>query len=123
MNLDRLKPLAGADVAGKRVLLRADLNVPVAEGRVSDKTRLERLVPGLAALAGRGARVVLVSHFGRPEGPDAAKSFRGLAGRNGAGYLGGWPKSTCQPGSPANGPSSPSLPASTPVRSHPQFAT
>ena len=68
MQLDKLKTTAGLDVAGKRVLVRADLNVPVADGRVTDATRLTRLVPGLQDLAKRGAKVVVLSHFGRPKG-------------------------------------------------------
>jgi phosphoglycerate kinase len=68
MELDKLKTTAGLDVAGKRVLVRADLNVPVADGRVTDATRLTRLVPGILDLARRGAKVVVLSHFGRPKG-------------------------------------------------------
>lgn len=68
MQLDKLKTTAGLDVAGKRVLVRADLNVPVADGRVTDATRLTRLVPGLQDLAKRGAKVIVLSHFGRPKG-------------------------------------------------------
>ncbi len=56
------------DPAGKRVLLRCDLNVPMSEGKVTDGTRLERLVPTISALTERGARVLLASHFGRPKG-------------------------------------------------------
>ncbi len=71
MNLDRLKTIDAADVAGKRVLVRADLNVPVQDGAVSDATRLERLIPGLKDLADRGGKVIVLSHFGRPKGgPD-----------------------------------------------------
>jgi phosphoglycerate kinase len=89
MNLDRLRPIADTDVNGRRVLVRADLNVPVADGKVSDATRLERLVPGLKDLAGRGARVVVMSHFGRPKGGPApefslrpvAASLAGLLGK------------------------------------------
>ena len=68
MNLDKLKTTAAVDVKGKRVLVRADLNVPVKDGRVTDATRLERLVPGLKDLAARGAKVIVLSHFGRPDG-------------------------------------------------------
>jgi phosphoglycerate kinase len=68
MQLDKLKTTAGLDVAGKRVLVRADLNVPLADGRVTDATRLTRLVPGILDLARRGAKVVVLSHFGRPKG-------------------------------------------------------
>ena len=71
MNLNKLKTTSGVDVAGKRVLVRADLNVPTKDGRVTDATRLERIVPGLQDLMGRGARVIVLSHFGRPKGgPD-----------------------------------------------------
>jgi phosphoglycerate kinase len=56
------------DCAGKRVLLRADLNVPVREGKITDLTRLERLTPTIRELAQKGARVVVVSHFDRPKG-------------------------------------------------------
>jgi phosphoglycerate kinase len=67
------------DVAGKRVLVRADLNVPMKDGAVQDATRIERLAPTLIELADRGARVVLMSHFGRPKGrPDPADSLRPL---------------------------------------------
>ena len=64
---------------GKSILMRSNavgdymtfaLNVPVADGKVSDATRLTRLVPGLEALARRGARVIVISHFGRPKGRD-----------------------------------------------------
>jgi phosphoglycerate kinase len=71
MNLDNLKTTAGANVSGKRVLVRADLNVPVKDGKVTDATRLERLMPGLRDLASRGAKVVVISHFGRPKGGPA----------------------------------------------------
>src|SRR5262249_35413185 len=77
MELDRLKTTAGLDLKAKRVLVRADLNVPVKDGKVSDATRLERLVPGLQDLAERGARIVVISHFGRPKGgPDPQFSLK-----------------------------------------------
>src|SRR3546814_12508025 len=62
------RTLDDLDVAGKRVLLRADLNVPVRDGRVSDRTRLDRLLPTIRELADKGARVVVTSNFGRPQG-------------------------------------------------------
>lgn len=68
MNFDNLKSSAAADVRGKRVLVRADLNVPMKDGRVTDATRLERVAPGIKDLAQRGARVIVISHFGRPKG-------------------------------------------------------
>jgi len=62
------RTLDDADVAGKRVLLRLDLNVPMKDGAVTDATRIERAAPTVAELAGKGARVVVVSHYGRPKG-------------------------------------------------------
>ena len=62
------RTLDDIDVAGRRVLLRADLNVPMREGAVTDTTRLDRLAPTIAELADKGARVVVVSHFDRPKG-------------------------------------------------------
>ena len=65
------------DVRGKRVLLRADLNVPVRDGVVTDATRIERLAPTIETLIGKGAAVVVMSHFGRPDGkPDTKFSLR-----------------------------------------------
>ncbi|HZB92169.1 MAG TPA: phosphoglycerate kinase [Stellaceae bacterium] len=64
------------DPNGKRVLLRADLNVPMKDGKPSDGTRIERLAPTIRELAERGAKVAVMSHFGRPKGkPDAAFSL------------------------------------------------
>ena len=79
MDLDKLKTTDGVDVRGKRVLVRCDLNVPVDGGRVTDATRLERLVPGLKALAKRGAKVIVLSHFGRPKGIDPSLSLAPIA--------------------------------------------
>ena len=62
------KTIDGIDVANKRVLLRADLNVPVRDGRITDLTRIERLSPTIEELAEAGARVIVVSHFDRPGG-------------------------------------------------------
>jgi len=58
-------------IAGKRVLVRVDLNVPVADGKVSDTTRIERIVPTLDELSKKGAKVILLAHFGRPKGGPA----------------------------------------------------
>jgi phosphoglycerate kinase len=62
------KTLDNLDVSGKRVLLRADLNVPVRDGRITDLTRIERLSPTIRELAGKGAKVIVCSHFDRPKG-------------------------------------------------------
>ena len=67
------RTLDGVAVAGKRVLLRADLNVPMHDGQISDLTRIERLTPTIRELAGKGARVILCSHFGRPKGKPVAE--------------------------------------------------
>ena len=79
MNLDKLKPISSADVKGKRVIVRADLNVPVQDGKVSDATRLTRLIPGLKELAGRGAKVIVLSHFGRPKERNTKDSLKPVA--------------------------------------------
>ena len=60
------------DIAGKRVLVRVDLNVPVADGKVSDATRIERVAPTIKELSDKGARVILLAHFGRPKGEPVA---------------------------------------------------
>jgi phosphoglycerate kinase len=76
--MPRFRILDDLDVAGKRVLLRADLNVPVKDGKVTDATRIERLAPTIEALLQKGAKVVVMSHFGRPKGPDPVLSLRPL---------------------------------------------
>jgi phosphoglycerate kinase len=68
------------DVAGKRVLLRADLNVPVKDGKVTDATRIERLAPTIETLIAKGAKTVVISHFGRPKGVDPSQSLKPLVG-------------------------------------------
>lgn len=64
------------EVAGKRVLVRADLNVPAKDGKVTDTTRIDRSAATIKDLAGRGARVVILTHFGRPKGRDEKFSQR-----------------------------------------------
>ncbi len=67
-------------VAGKRVMVRVDVNVPMADGRVTDATRIERIVPTIEDLAAKGAKVILLAHFGRPKGkPNAEMSLRPVA--------------------------------------------
>jgi phosphoglycerate kinase len=62
------RTLDNVNVTSKRVLLRADLNVPVRDGKITDLTRLERLCPTIRELAGKGAKVIVCSHFDRPKG-------------------------------------------------------
>src|SRR3569623_3674382 len=73
------RTLDDVDVKGKRVLLRVDLNVPMENGRVSDATRLERVAPTITELAGKGAKVILLAHFGRPKGRDPKDSLKPVA--------------------------------------------
>ncbi len=62
------RSVADMDVAGRRVLTRVDLNVPVEGGRVADATRIERIVPTVRSIAERGGRAILLAHFDRPKG-------------------------------------------------------
>lgn len=74
------RTLDDIDVTGKRVLLRADFNVPMKDGKVTDLTRIERGAVSIRELADRGAKVVVLSHFGRPDGkPVPAMSLRPIA--------------------------------------------
>ncbi len=71
--IDNLKSITSVEVLGKRVLIRTDLNVPMSGTEVSDATRIERLLPTLRDLTGRGAKVIILSHFGRPKGKPEEK--------------------------------------------------
>ena len=74
------RTLDDADVAGRRVLVRVDLNVPTESGRVTDTTRLERIAPTIREIAGKGGKAILLAHFGRPKGgPDEKNSLRPIA--------------------------------------------
>jgi len=78
--MSQFRTLDSADVFGKRVLLRVDLNVPMEHGKVSDTTRIERVVPTIREIADKGGKVILLAHFGRPKGgPDEANSLRPVA--------------------------------------------
>ena len=75
-----VRGLDGVDVRGKRVLVRVDLNVPTDNGRVTDATRIDRILPTIRELADAGGRVVLLAHFGRPKGkPEPKDSLRLIA--------------------------------------------
>jgi len=74
------RTLDDASLSGKRVLLRVDLNVPMEHGEVTDATRIDRVLHTIREIAGKGGKVILLAHFGRPKGgPDTANSLRPVA--------------------------------------------
>jgi phosphoglycerate kinase len=73
------RSLDDADVKGKRVLVRVDLNVPMQDGKVGDSMRIEEIVPTIRELADKGGKIILLSHFDRPKGPDPKYSLRPVA--------------------------------------------
>jgi phosphoglycerate kinase len=74
------RTLGDASVAGKRVLLRVDLNVPMEHGKVTDATRIDRVLHTIREISKKGGKVILLAHFGRPKGgPDEANSLRPVA--------------------------------------------
>jgi phosphoglycerate kinase len=78
--MNTFRTLDELDPRGKRVLLRVDLNVPTENGRVTDLTRIERVLPTMRELLTNGAKLVLLAHFGRPKGkPDPKESLRPVA--------------------------------------------
>jgi phosphoglycerate kinase len=82
LDLSRVRTIDGVDVRGKRVLIRVDFNVPIEGGVVADATRLERVLPTIAKLAREGAKVVVLSHLGRPKGvPTPETSLQPVAAK------------------------------------------
>jgi phosphoglycerate kinase len=71
--------IADVDVDGKRILVREDLNVPLAKGAIADDARIKAAIPTLGHLAERGAMVIVMSHLGRPKGVDPSLSLRPVA--------------------------------------------
>ncbi len=77
--MQSFRSLDDADVKGRRVLVRLDLNVPMQDGKVTDATRIEEVAPTITEIADKGGKVILLSHFGRPKGPDAKYSLKPVA--------------------------------------------
>src|SRR6187455_2958192 len=77
--MNAFRTLDAADPAGKRVLVRVDLNVPMENGRVTDITRIERVAPTIREIADKGGKVILLAHFGRPKGRDPKESLKPVA--------------------------------------------
>ncbi len=74
------KTLDDVDPAGKRVLVRVDLNVPMQDGAISDTTRIDRVLPTIRELSDKGGKVILLAHFGRPKGKvDPSQSLEPVA--------------------------------------------
>ncbi|MGP8170739.1 phosphoglycerate kinase, partial [Rhodoblastus sp.] len=74
------RTLDEAAVSSKRVLLRVDLNVPMEHGKVTDATRIDRVLATIREISKKGGKVILLAHFGRPKGgPDEANSLRPVA--------------------------------------------
>jgi phosphoglycerate kinase len=77
--MNSFRSLDDADVKGRRVLLRVDLNVPMQDGKVADATRITEIAPTITELADNGGKVILLSHLNRPKGRDPKDSLRPVA--------------------------------------------
>src|SRR6201997_1978858 len=73
------RSLDNADIKGKRVLLRVDLNVPMQDGKITDSTRIEEIAPTILELSDKGGKVILLSHLNRPKAPNPKDSLRPVA--------------------------------------------
>jgi phosphoglycerate kinase len=76
---DLFPTLDDAQLSGKRVLVRVDLNVPMEDGKVTDATRIDRILPNIREIAEKGGKVILLSHLGRPTGHDPKFSLEPVA--------------------------------------------
>jgi len=77
--VSNFRTLDSANVSGKRVLVRVDLNVPMENGKITDATRIERVVPTIKEISDKGGKVILLAHFGRPKGRDPKESLKPVA--------------------------------------------
>jgi phosphoglycerate kinase len=77
--MSAFRTLDQADLNGKRVLLRVDLNVPMENGKVADATRIERVAPTIKEIGDKGGKAILLSHLGRPKGRDPKESLKPVA--------------------------------------------
>ena len=79
--MSQFRTLDHADLNNKRVLVRVDLNVPTDNGKVTDLTRIERVVPTILEISDKGGKAILLSHFGRPKGRDPKDSLKPVAAK------------------------------------------
>ncbi|WP_298428284.1 phosphoglycerate kinase [Rhodoblastus sp.] len=78
--MSAFRTLDSAELKGKRALVRVDLNVPMENGRITDATRIDRILPTLNEISSKGGKVIMLAHFGRPKnGPDEANSLKPVA--------------------------------------------
>ena len=77
--MSNFRTLDNAELNGKRVLLRIDLNVPMESGKITDATRIERVAPTITEIANKGGKVIVLAHFGRPKGVDPKESLKPVA--------------------------------------------
>ncbi|MGH8595417.1 MAG: phosphoglycerate kinase, partial [Gammaproteobacteria bacterium] len=78
--MSAFRTLDDVDLAGKRVLVRADLNVPMENGKIADATRIDRILVNIREISGKNGKVFLLSHLGRPKnGPDPKNSLKLVA--------------------------------------------
>src|SRR6201999_3156999 len=73
------KTLDQANLFGQRVLVRVDLNVPMENGKITDATRIERVVPTITEISQKSGKVILLAHFGRPKGREPKESLKPVA--------------------------------------------